>query len=194
MIRVKAFRDVGGYDANIIAGEEPEMCLRMREKGWEIWRIDAEMTLHDAAMTRFSQWWKRNIRAGHAYAEGFAMHGAAPHFYRAKEVRSNWIWGAALPATCGFTIVIIALVAPRWTWLALTPLLLYPLLLLRVTAYRIRRGDGAFHGFVYASSVVLGKLPQALGQLRYFRNRARGERSTIIEYKRAQPSAVVAAK
>jgi hypothetical protein len=59
----------------VIAGEEPEMCVRLREKGWTIHRIDAEMTLHDAAITRFSQWWKRSLRSGHAYAQGYFLHG-----------------------------------------------------------------------------------------------------------------------
>ena len=43
-----------GFNATLIAGEEPELCLRLRQKGWEIWRLDAEMTLHDAAMTKFN--------------------------------------------------------------------------------------------------------------------------------------------
>jgi len=95
MIRVAAFKQVGGYNNTVIAGEEPEMCVRLRRAGYEIHRMDAEMTLHDAAMTRFGQWWKRNVRSGHAYAEGFAMHGAAPENFRRKEVISNYLW--ALP-------------------------------------------------------------------------------------------------
>lgn len=34
MTRVKAFVDVGGYDAMMIAGEEPELCSRLRAAGW----------------------------------------------------------------------------------------------------------------------------------------------------------------
>ena len=97
LIRREAFEQVGGYDAGIIAGEEPEMCVRLRERGWEVWRIDAEMTLHDAAMTRFGQWWKRNVRAGHAYAEGHHRHGAPPERFARKEVISNYAWSALLP-------------------------------------------------------------------------------------------------
>jgi glycosyltransferase involved in cell wall biosynthesis len=75
LIRVGALREVNGYDPAVIAGEEPEMCFRLRAMGWQIHRLDAEMTLHDAAMTRFGQWWKRNVRAGHAFAEGNWRHG-----------------------------------------------------------------------------------------------------------------------
>jgi glycosyltransferase involved in cell wall biosynthesis len=57
LMRVTALDQVGGYNPDIIAGEEPDLCFRLRERGWEIWRIDGDMTLHDAAMTRFGQWW-----------------------------------------------------------------------------------------------------------------------------------------
>ena len=67
VIRAEAFKAVAGFRDELIAGEEPELCLRLRELGWNIWRLDAEMTHHDAAITRFSQWWKRTVRSGYAY-------------------------------------------------------------------------------------------------------------------------------
>jgi GT2 family glycosyltransferase len=96
LIRRAAFEQVKGYNPNVIAGEEPEMCVRLRAAGWEIWRIDAEMTLHDAAMTRFGQWWKRNVRAGHAYAENYWRHGAPPEQFNRQNVLSNYVWGQPL--------------------------------------------------------------------------------------------------
>lgn len=97
LILRKAFEEVGGYNPAVIAGEEPEMCVRLRARGYEIWRIDAEMTLHDAAMTRFGQWWKRTIRGGHAYAEGYHRHGAPLERFNRREVISNYVWAAAWP-------------------------------------------------------------------------------------------------
>ena len=97
LVRRSAFEQVGGYDPTVIAGEEPEMCVRLRQAGWTIWRVDAEMTLHDAAMTKLSQWWKRNKRAGHAYAEGNARHGGEPEHHWEKEVKSNDRWGYLIP-------------------------------------------------------------------------------------------------
>lgn len=76
MMRVVALAAVNGYRDGLIAGEEPELCVRLRQSGWRIHRLDQEMTLHDAAMTRFSQWWRRTLRSGHAYAEGAWIHGA----------------------------------------------------------------------------------------------------------------------
>ena len=36
MMRASAIREVGGYDPTLIAGEEPEMCYRLRHRGWRI--------------------------------------------------------------------------------------------------------------------------------------------------------------
>src|SRR5204862_2670135 len=86
LMRAAAIEQVGGFDSHIIAGEEPELCLRLREAGWRIRRLDHDMTIHDARMTRFGQWWKRMVRSGHAYAEGMAMHGLSPEPYCMRPV------------------------------------------------------------------------------------------------------------
>ncbi len=97
LMRVAALQQAGGYRDTLIAGEEPELCLRMRARGWRIWRLDAEMTLHDAAMLRFGQWWRRSQRAGFAYAEGMRLHGATPERHWVREGVSALAWGAGLP-------------------------------------------------------------------------------------------------
>src|SRR5262249_7481885 len=78
LMRVQALRAVGGYRASLVAGEEPELCLRLRSTGWTIQRIGAEMTLHDASMTRFGQWGKRAVRARHAFAQVSWLHRSGP--------------------------------------------------------------------------------------------------------------------
>lgn len=77
LMRVQAIQGVNGFNDALICGEEPEMCLRLRRQGWKILRIDADMTLHDAAMTKFSQWWFRMVRSGWAVSQGVAMYGAS---------------------------------------------------------------------------------------------------------------------
>jgi glycosyltransferase involved in cell wall biosynthesis len=74
LMRTVALQQVEGYNPALIAGEEPELCFRLRQQGWQIFRADAEMTLHDAQITSIGQWWKRAVRGGHAYAEVFWMH------------------------------------------------------------------------------------------------------------------------
>ena len=167
MIRTSAFQQVGGYNPDVIAGEEPEMCVRLRHAGWEIWRIDFEMTLHDASMTRFNQWWKRNVRAGHAYAEGFDRHGQPPELFRAKEVKSNRLWG---------TLWFIPLAWP-----------LHTLLAAKIAYYRYSKTNTPLmSSLLYGISVIIGKLPQMIGQRKYVNNKTSGVREKIIEYKNAQ--------
>lgn len=92
LFRVAALKAVKGYDESLIAGEEPELCYRIRRRGWLIRRIDADMTIHDAAMTRFGQWWQRNRRSGYATAESLSMRGTETAGIE-REVASNLVWG-----------------------------------------------------------------------------------------------------
>ncbi len=166
LMRVAAVQAVGGYDPALIAGEEPELCVRLRAAGWQVWRIDAEMTLHDAAMTRVGQWWKRARRSGHALAEGVALHGAPPERHWVAETRRAVLWGAVLPAV----VVLGALVTP---W-AFAILIVYPVQILRL-ALRYGWERGVF--------LTLGKVPEAMGVLQYGWNRLRRRRARLIEYK-----------
>jgi glycosyltransferase involved in cell wall biosynthesis len=176
MMRVIAVREIGGYNPDLIAGEEPDLCLRLRQRGWNILRVDAEMTLHDAAMTRFSQWWKRSLRAGHSFAEGAARHGHEPERHWVREARSNFFWGLAVPLAA-------LLAMPPSGGLSLALLAGYPVLGVRVYRSMRARGWSPEHARLYAAFVVLGKIPQAFGQLLYWWKRVRGERGGLIEYK-----------
>lgn len=167
-MRLRAFAQVGGFDPGLIAGEEPELCVRLRQAGWTIWRLDAEMTRHDAAITRFGQWWRRCRRAGHAYAQGAAMHGAPPEGHNLPQLRRALLWGLALPLAALLGAV---LVHPAWLLL----LLAWPAQILRLWW---REGDLA-----RATFLTLGKIPEALGALEYGLKRLTGRRARLIEYK-----------
>lgn len=168
LMRGAAFRAVGGFDPTVIAGEEPELCLRLRAAGWRIWRIDAEMTLHDAGLTRFGQWWTRARRAGYAYALGAHMHGATPERHWVRETRRALLWGLALPGTILFAAVLVS------PW-ALAALLAYPVQILRLG---LRSGDPVQAGFL-----TLAKFAEAQGILGFRADRQRGRSGRIIEYK-----------
>jgi GT2 family glycosyltransferase len=174
LVRVEALRAVEGFDAGMIAGEEPEMCLRMRRKGWMIWQLDAPMTLHDAAMLRFGQWWTRAIRTGYAFSLGAAMHGRAPERFWVQEQRRGALWGLVLP---GLALLLGALVSP-FAGLALAAL--YPLQWARL--YLRERGRLPKAG-LQTLFVVLGKLAEGLGQLKFRWQRLSGAQARLIEYK-----------
>jgi glycosyltransferase involved in cell wall biosynthesis len=177
MMRAAPLQQIGGYNPDLIAGEEPDLCLRLRQRGFRILRVDAEMTLHDAAMTHFAQWWKRSLRAGHSFAEGAARHGHEPERHWVRESRSNWFWGLGVPAAA-------LLGAPATGGASLLLLGGYAILAARVYRSMLRQGWSADDARLYAAFVALGKIPQALGQLLYWWKRVRGERGGLIEYKK----------
>jgi GT2 family glycosyltransferase len=166
-MRLSALDDVGGYNPDLIAGEEPELCVRLRASGWQIWRLEAEMTLHDAAMTRFGQWWQRTKRGGYAFAEGVAMHGAPPERHCVPALRRIVVWGLVLP----LVTVLGAMITP---W-ALLLLLAWPAQVLRLRL----RGMSWLQAFF----LTLTKLPEAQGALTYWWRRLNQSQSRLIEYK-----------
>lgn len=168
LMRIDALAEVNGYNPRLIAGEEPEMCVRLRQKGWNIQRLDAEMTLHDANLMHFGQWWRRAQRGGHAYAEGAALHGAAPEFHKRREVRSALLWGAVLPV---LALLGSLLLHPIWGVL---------LLALPAQMLRLKLKGSTWNAAIFTT---LAKLPEAQGALQYWIKRVTGTKSTLIEYK-----------
>lgn len=183
MMRTEVFRDAGGYDERLIAGEDPEICVRIREANWKIVRLDREMTLHDAAMHRFGQWWRRAVRGGHAYAECAYLHRNSEERPWARNCRSNWVWGLVIPAT--------SVAAAWWTrgW-SLLLLGLYPVWIARIALRRRAEfGDPWRHCLMYGAFCMLAKIPQMLGQAYYMWHRLGGRGSGLIEYKGPQAAA-----
>ena len=177
LCRVDAIQQVDAFNPMLIAGEEPEMCFRLRHRGWKILRIEAEMTLHDAAMAEFGQWWRRSVRAGHAYAENAWMHGGSPERWRVKEVRSIVLWGAVMPA--------LALVL-AWPMRGLSVLVLAALYAFqgwRVYRYMKRRSFASADASLYSFFTLLGKFPMVQGVVQFHWARLTGKRRALIEYK-----------
>ena len=175
MVRVAAFQQVQGFNPTLIAGEEPELCIRLRQQNWQILRIDAEMTLHDARMSNIRQWWQRALRGGYAYAEGSWLYGKTAERHWVKESRSIWFWGLILP------LAILALLLPTHNF-SLLLLGLYVLVIYRVYQ-SLDRQLTAKDAWSYAIHCVLSKLPQTQGQIRFHWGRLQGKRSNLIEYK-----------
>ena len=176
LMRVDAFRQVKGYRDQMIAGEDPEICVRLRQCGWKLMRLDRMMTVHDADMTRLSQWWRRSLRTGHSFAEQAALHGKPPYRHCVRETRSNWFGGLILP------LIVLALAWPTGGW-SLLLLLAYPIWIVRIAGGQIRRGHDRKDAWLYAVFCTLGKFPQMTGQLWYWMNRLRSRRTALIEYK-----------
>jgi len=172
LMRWDALDGVGGYDPALIAGEEPEMCLRMRRMGWKIWRLDAEMTLHDADLTRLGQFWKRMQRGGYAATEGAAMYGRDAERHGVASRNRAVLWGLAIPVAI---LLAWVLIGPA----ALLALLVYPAQIIRLA----RRGGATRAAWEQATLLTIGKFAEAAGVMSYYWRRLRGGHVQLIEYK-----------
>ncbi|MGP0082935.1 MAG: glycosyltransferase [Steroidobacteraceae bacterium] len=173
MMRVIAIDAVDGYRDELIAGEDSELCIRLRKLGWRIWRLPTEMTLHDAAITRFSQWWRRAKRCGYNFAERAYLHGDLPERYGVWESRRTWIWGICLPLIC----LALGMLLGPWGWAAW---LIFPVQILRQTL----RGRGSVSDrTLLALFQVLARFPEVLGQIKFMFDRILGRQAQLIEYK-----------
>jgi glycosyltransferase involved in cell wall biosynthesis len=174
LVRVEAFESVGGFRSELIAGEEPELCLRLREKGWKIWRLDCEMTRHDAAMTRFSQWWLRGVRSGYGYIEVLQLHRNSPLKIYERETIRAVVWGGLVPSL----ILLGTLLHPA----AIVGTLIYPVQICRIA---LHCGATAYSSWAYGLFVMIAKFSELQGILRFFRRRLAGQAGKLIEYKQA---------
>lgn len=176
MVRPAVFRAVGGFRADVIAAEDNEFCVRVRRIGSKILLLDTAMVLHDAAMKRFIEWWRRARRTGHAYAQVAALHGKGDERYFVRECRRIWIWGLVIPA--------LALgLAPFTHGLSLTLLAVYALQFLWILLKGRGRGWSSGDAAVYAFFTVISKFPAIEGMLAYHWRHWRGLTLTIMEHK-----------
>jgi glycosyltransferase involved in cell wall biosynthesis len=182
MIRADALAAVSGFNPTVIAGEEPELCVRLRQRGGKILRLDAEMTLHDADMHRLSQWWVRAKRCGHAYAQGSYLHGVSSEGMYVKEIRSAWLWGAIVP------LAALVLIFPTGG-ISLLALGRYPLSALRTIGKTRSRGFFWADSIAWGISCAVSAFPQVFGVVKFHRDRLLNKQHQIIEYKAPQAAA-----
>lgn len=168
LMRVSAFQAAGGFREQLIAGEEPELCVRLRQAGWRVHRLAAEMALHDADMTRFGQWWRRTMRGGFAFAEGAWLHGMEQERHWVRETLRAIVYGGLLPLAA----LLLGVAVSPWFLLLL---LVYPVQVLRVS-----RQPG---GFTRAFYLVLARFPEFVGVLRFARTLLGSKPARLIEHR-----------
>ena len=173
LVRVSAFEQIGGFRPELKAGEEPEMTTRLRAAGWEIWRIDAPMTIHDARIHRFGQWWTRSVRGGYGYAEVWSTTGQLPRRVFDAQLRRAFFWTLGLP----LVVMVVALIVREPLLLLALPAI-YGAQILRIA---VRRGL-SLRSAQSAAMILLAKLPESIGALSYFL----GQKSNrLADYKSA---------
>lgn len=173
VMRMAAFQEVAGFRPDLICGEEPELCARLRKAGWRIWRLAADMTVHDAAMYHLSQWWRRTVRVGYGYAMFMRLDSVRHDKVWIDRYRRAWLWSLGVPALTVISSVFVG-------WWALLLLAAYPL---QVARLAIRGQRSSRENWSRAAALVLARFAETQGQLKYHLQRRRGTHSALIEYK-----------
>lgn len=174
LVRVRVLKIEGGYDDRLVAGEEAELCARLRGAGWEICRIAHAMAVHDADIGSFGQWWRRSIRSGYAYAVGVGYHRPSRHRHQIREAASIMVWAGVLP-------LFSALLAWPTNGLSLLLLGLYGLLWCRIARNRQKQDDMAGDAALYATFCVIAKFAQLIGLVIYLRGRLTGSSTGLVQ-------------
>ena len=174
-VRLSALSQVGGFNEQVIAGEDSELGVRMALGGHQVIKLDVPMAVHDARMFRFRAWWTRSVRAGHALAQRYALNGRSRLHDCRRELLSALLWGFGVPAA---TLLLL------WPTRGLSLLLLagYALLAWRIYSHYRRTGLGEADAALVTRFTLYAKFANLLGVIRYGLNRLRG-RFQIIEYK-----------
>lgn len=180
LFRRAALIESGGFDATLIAGEEPELCTRLRALGYRIHHIDEPMTKHDLAITHWRQYWRRAERAGHAYAEISARFADRDDGLWQTDAKRNLLHGTGMIAAI---VLVFTLLIQGQFWLAAAGFMLTLVMLVR-TAWRARwKSDSPSTLLLYAAHSHLQQIPILWGQIRWHWMNRRGQRRTLIEYK-----------
>jgi GT2 family glycosyltransferase len=186
LMRAAAVERAGFYDPSLICGEEADLCRRLRARGGVVLRVDADMTLHDAAMTKAIQWWRRSKRGGFSSADALYRLGSGASESDRHAVRGVILWVALLPVL--LVILLAAAIVHGATVIALAiggaALALLVGQTARIAVARMStRGEKLGDAWLYAFSLMASKLPKAAGMLRCWRLRRRGEVARIIEWR-----------
>ncbi len=180
LVRRSALEMVGGFDPTLNAGEEPELCARLRRQGWQILHIDAPMTLHDLAVTTLKAYARRCYRSGIAYAEvSHRMRCLGDPLWR-REARRDYLQGLlylASPLVLLFAIFLHPLAG----------LLLcgFGALVVVRSAWRSRSKTSGQLGLAiqYGVHSHLQKIPAFFGQAAWRRANGHARKLALVDYK-----------
>jgi glycosyltransferase involved in cell wall biosynthesis len=185
MHRVSAFVSVGGFNPSVPAGEEPELCLRLRQQGWRIARVPQLMALHDVAMIRFGQWWKRQVRGGYGALDVVRRFDGNRRSAFARQVRSGRLWVIGWPSS-----ILLAGLVGGCTHAATGALIgagavgaLAPLQAFRLALKMLRKGAPLKVAVAHGVLTLIGKWANITGQWQYVRDRRAGRNARLIEHK-----------
>lgn len=180
LVRAAAVRAAGGWSAATINAEDIDLSYRVRLHGGSIVRLADEMTLHDVRMTRFSEYWRRAVRAGYGYAEVGLRYARGPGRALLRRLASAFLYVVMLP------LLLIAGLTGHSAFAAVAAFLYGRVVWVMARACR-RKGATWRTALAYAFLNLACKAASLVGALRYFADRLSGRRvprSELVTYHR----------
>ena len=168
LVTRSALEASGGYDNDLVGGEDPELSLRMRQQGGKVFRLAAPMATHDLAMTRLKQYVKRAYRTGYGFAAVTARHGLATRGFWVYESARILVRAGGCLGLGVLGLLLAGLLHPAWLALLVPAilLLLYPRLF-RIRHFMEEKGIPAAPARIYAWHCSLVVLPELFGIIRF---------------------------
>lgn len=177
--RASALNEVGGFNAQMVAGEDSELGVRLSLAAYQVVKIDQQMAVHENGITDFRGWWRRSVRAGHALSQRYCLNGGSPLHDCRREFYSTIFWGIGIPA-------VSLLLAYPTKGISLLLGAGYGLLAARIFQHARLRGALRKDALLYSAFGILSKFANAKGMMMFLCNSLSG-RYHLIEYKRSQP-------
>jgi cellulose synthase/poly-beta-1,6-N-acetylglucosamine synthase-like glycosyltransferase len=175
LIRRQVLAETYGYNEELVGGEDPELSRRVRLSGWRVLQLDMNMTAHDLAMTKISQYWKRTYRSGYAFAAVIDRFAADPSPFWNKEFRRIKVRGGGFVGLSVLSAVsCIVLPLKLWAVSVSSGLFLVALFLLffprifRVSYFEEDKEISYEQAKTYAWHCSLAVLPDICGVGRYY--------------------------
>lgn len=173
LIKREVLEKVGGFNVNLVAGEEPEMCVRIKSLGYEILHCEDHMAKHDIDITTFGQYWRRCYRTGFAYAALYQLLGDGSLGLWKRRSLHNLAKGCVLYI---FVAIFLFLSFHHSSLLPIFLICLFPVILILNTAIRMAR----YHHdvktcFFYAIHSHFQHFPIFHGQVAFFYHQARNK-------------------
>jgi cellulose synthase/poly-beta-1,6-N-acetylglucosamine synthase-like glycosyltransferase len=181
VMRRSALQDVNGFDETLIAGEEPELCWRLRSRGWQVVHVDRTMAAHELGITRLSQYWRRAVRTGYGYAEVSERFRYTESPLWRAEVKRNRINGVVILLLIMGSLVLGAM--RRSAIPIMVAISIFIALAVRTAVRNRWKGADSVTLFLYGLHSHFQQIPILLGQIKYHWQRWRGVSSELIEYK-----------
>ena len=180
LVRRAALAEVGGFDDQLVAGEEPELCRRLRAQGGKILHVDLPMTKHDLGIRSARSWWTRAERAGLAYAQVAARYARTADPLWLRESRRNIVHGVGLLFLPWLGLAVLTTSATLGAVMGVVLLLIWARSARRC-AWKCPQNRRL--AWAYAAHSHCQQIPILIGQLRWWRLQRQRKIPQLFEYR-----------